>query len=118
MSILICLRTLTIKYAKTAADGGQECGGADARQERLICILRTKRTATGGNARLLQTLAIKYTTFENLQCVIETEILVEQQPPKGVFICDHAGLVIKRFSPKTAADGCTDRDGAGVYDRL
>jgi hypothetical protein len=27
--------------------------------------------------------------------VRETEILVEQQPPQAVFICDHASLVIK-----------------------
>ena len=25
----------------------------------------------------------------------ETEILVEQQPPQGVLVCDHAGFVIK-----------------------
>ena len=36
--------------------------------------------------------------FKNVQCVRETEILVEQQPPQGVFVCDHAGLVINRFS--------------------
>jgi len=28
--------------------------------------------------------------------VRETEILVEQQPPQGVFVCDHAGLVINK----------------------
>ena len=28
----------------------------------------------------------------------ETEILVEQQPQQGVFVCDHAGLVINKFS--------------------
>ena len=28
----------------------------------------------------------------------EIEILVEQQPPKEVFICDHAGLVTNKFS--------------------
>ena len=28
----------------------------------------------------------------NVQCVRETETLVEQQPPQGVFVCDHAGL--------------------------
>ena len=28
----------------------------------------------------------------------ETEILVEQQPPQGVLVCDHAGLVINKFS--------------------
>jgi len=33
-----------------------------------------------------------------VQCVRETEILVEQQPPQGVFVCDHAGLVINKFS--------------------
>ena len=27
----------------------------------------------------------------------ETEILVEQQLPKGVFICEHAGFVINKF---------------------
>ena len=30
-------------------------------------------------------------------CVRETEILVEQQPPQGVLVCDHAGLVINKF---------------------
>jgi len=30
--------------------------------------------------------------------VRETEILVEQQSPQGVFVCDDAGLVIKTFS--------------------
>ena len=28
----------------------------------------------------------------------ETEILVEQKPPQGVLVCDHAGLVINKFS--------------------
>ena len=26
------------------------------------------------------------------------KILVEQHPPHGVFVCDHAGLVINKFS--------------------
>ena len=34
--------------------------------------------------------------------VRETEILVEQQPPQGVFFCDHAGLVIHKFSLRGA----------------
>jgi len=34
---------------------------------------------------------------KNVYCVRETEILVEQQPPQGVFVCDHAGLVINNF---------------------
>ena len=33
-----------------------------------------------------------------MQCARETEILVEQQPPQGAFICDHAGFVITKFS--------------------
>ena len=32
----------------------------------------------------------------------ETEILIEQQPPQGVFVCDHAGLAIDKFSPRGA----------------
>ena len=28
----------------------------------------------------------------------EIEILVEEQNPQGVFVCDHAGLVINKFS--------------------
>ena len=36
--------------------------------------------------------------FKNVQCVRETEILVEQQPPQGVSVCDHAGRVINEFS--------------------
>ena len=35
---------------------------------------------------------------KNVSCVRETEILVEQQPPQGVFVCDHAGLVMNKFS--------------------
>jgi hypothetical protein len=27
----------------------------------------------------------------------ETEILVEQKQPQGVFVCDHDGLVIKKY---------------------
>ena len=36
--------------------------------------------------------------FKNVSCVREIEILVEQQPPQGVLECDHAGLVINKFS--------------------
>ena len=36
--------------------------------------------------------------LKNMKCVRQTEILVEQQPPQGVFVCDHAGLVINKFS--------------------
>ena len=36
--------------------------------------------------------------FKKVYCVRETEILEEQQPPQGVFICDHAGLVISESS--------------------
>jgi len=44
--------------------------------------------------------------FKNVQCVRETEIPVEQQPPQGVFVCGHAGLVINKFSQEeeTAKD--------------
>ena len=31
-------------------------------------------------------------------CVRETEILVEQQPPQGDSVCDHAGRVVNEFS--------------------
>jgi len=34
--------------------------------------------------------------------VRETEILVEHQPPQGVFVCDHAGRVINGFSQESA----------------
>jgi hypothetical protein len=36
--------------------------------------------------------------LKNVKCVGETEILVEQHPPQGVSVCDHAGLVINKFS--------------------
>jgi hypothetical protein len=36
--------------------------------------------------------------FSTARCVRETEILVEQQPPQGFLVCDHAGLVINKFS--------------------
>ena len=36
--------------------------------------------------------------FKSMKCESETEILAEQQPPQGVLVCDHAGLVMDRFS--------------------
>ena len=36
--------------------------------------------------------------FKNVSCVREIEFLVEHQPPQGVFVCDHAGFVINKFS--------------------
>jgi len=33
-----------------------------------------------------------------VKCLRKTEILVGQQPPQGVFVCDHAGLAINTFS--------------------
>ena len=45
--------------------------------------------------------------FKNI-CARETEILEEQQPPQVVFVCDHAGLVINKFSrPATPLDRST-----------
>ena len=35
----------------------------------------------------------------------ETEIVVEQQPPQAVLVCDHAGLVINKFSLQVDGDG-------------
>ena len=32
-----------------------------------------------------------------MYCVRETEILVEQHAPQGVFVCDHAGRVINKL---------------------
>ena len=39
--------------------------------------------------------------FRNVQCVRETEVPVEQQPPQGVLVYDHAGLGINKFSSLT-----------------
>jgi len=36
--------------------------------------------------------------LQNVQRVRETEILEEQPAPQGVFVCDHAGPVITKFS--------------------
>jgi len=36
--------------------------------------------------------------------VRETDILVEQQPPQGVLVCDHAGLVINKFLSREGAE--------------
>ena len=33
-----------------------------------------------------------------MKCVRESEILVEQQPPQRVLVCDHAGRVINKLS--------------------
>ena len=61
-------------------------------------------------------------------CVRETEILVEQQPPQGLFVCDHAGLVInKELSLQAGSavlnamhsdewDGCQEQLSIGLSD--
>ena len=33
-----------------------------------------------------------------MECVREAEILVEQQPPQEVLVCNHSGLVINKHS--------------------
>ena len=38
--------------------------------------------------------------FKKVYCVRETEILLEHLPPQGMLVCDHAGLVINKFSQK------------------
>ena len=35
--------------------------------------------------------------LKNALCEREIEILVAQQPPQRVFVCDHSGRVINRF---------------------
>ena len=35
---------------------------------------------------------------KNVQCVRESKCLEEEQPPQGVFVGDHAGLVVNQFS--------------------
>ena len=45
--------------------------------------------------------------------VRESEILVEQQPPQGVFVCDHAGRVINEIS-LPPSQRLTDLVGPGV----
>ena len=42
----------------------------------------------------------------------ETEILVVQQPPQGVLVCDHAGLVINKFSLLSKTKARTSRNFA------
>ena len=50
----------------------------------------------------------KQRNFLLLSCkhrgVRETEILVEQQLPQGIFVCDHAVLVINQFSPRGGSE--------------
>ena len=44
--------------------------------------------------------APQFPPLASSHCVLHPTvgILVEQQPPQGVFVCDHAGLVINTFS--------------------
>ena len=62
----------------------------------------TKFFSLGANRSILILLELKvnadHIVFSRRRCVRETEILVENQPPKGVFICDHASLLINEFS--------------------
>ena len=44
--------------------------------------------------------------FKNVWCEREPEILVEQQPPQGVFVCDHAGRVISKLSCANSEEVC------------
>ena len=50
----------------------------------------------------------------------ETEILAEEQPPQGVFVCDHAGLVNNQFSlvPRKVWWGGLQGCGLGVGEGL
>jgi len=46
----------------------------------------------------------KYFAFRVRECVRETEILVEQQLPQGVLVCDHAGLAINILSLESVSE--------------
>ena len=48
----------------------------------------------------------------------EIKILVEQQSPQGVLVCDHAGLVINKFSLSGQASAAHGGDIAEVARRL
>ena len=72
----------------------------------------TQRGESSLSGKTLDTVSTKSdTTLDTLvqemgKCVRENEILVEQHPPQGVLVCDHAGLVINKFSRKDlSADG-------------
>jgi len=45
------------------------------------------------------------------------EILVEQQPPQGVFVCDHAGLVINNLSLTLDRSRCMQLHVRVAYER-
>ena len=42
-------------------------------------------------------------------CVRKTEILLKQQPLQGVFVSDHAGLVINEFPQNNEEEGVPRR---------
>jgi len=52
----------------------------------IMAIYNTLKDASRVHA-----MAAELHSCKNVWCVRETEILVEQQPPQGVFVCDHAG---------------------------
>ena len=70
---------------------------------RLACIL----------AALLSPNALSNTKSSSAASsgVRETEILAEQQPPQGVLVCDHAGLVINKLYLKLRSSRMQDRRG-------
>ena len=51
--------------------------------------------------------------FQNVKCERETEIVVEQQPPQGVLVCDHAGRVANKLSSVLVLAACRPRLGPG-----
>ena len=69
------------------------CTAASSKLNHEAQTLNTPSTPKAINA-----FAPPSSVFTNVQCVRETEILVEQQSPQEVFVCDHAGLVINKFS--------------------
>ena len=62
--------------------------------------------------------------LKHVQCERDTEILLEQQPPQGVLVCDHAGRVIHKFSQVSVAKSASEagdclagEEESSVWDR-
>jgi len=88
--------------AMLSAKKNELCDSGTVVKHSMIEVTKFVSITTGVNRSMLLLQELKvhadHIVFSRRRCVRETEILVENQPPKGVFICDHASLLINEFS--------------------
>jgi len=97
-----------------APPGGSRRGSSTPTHDEMP-LIRGPHPRASGSFPEMGVFAPPSSFFKKVECVRETDILLDQQPLQGVFVCDHAGLVInKLYPPASGSLRLEDQTHAGL----